>query len=142
MAKRVHKLALGPDEDFSLLSLVCDDRDYRLCWALNEAHGYHFTREEDLELIHTKSKTRQHFALFSYLDEMRMIEYRIIRNQGEEGYFLEELRNIDYLVHIQGAHPGDIPGEFAANALQLDSVRFCAPADISRIRERGRLSLW
>jgi hypothetical protein len=31
-----------------------------------------------------------------------MITFRIIKNRTDKGYYLEELKNLDYLIHIQG----------------------------------------
>lgn len=142
MAVKKHKLDLQVEEDFTLLSLVSDDPDYKLCWSLNQSRSYNFAREDDLELFHKKLNAYQHFALFSFHDEVSMISYRIIRNKCENGFFLEEFKNIDYLVHIQGEFTDEKVQEFISRASAIPSVRMCVPNKLDKVRNLDRLLLW
>ena len=71
-----------------------------------------------------------------------MITYRIIRNKSENGYFLDEMKNIDYLIHIQGEIHADRISDFMQSVNSLKPVRMCVPSDLSRIKNKERLFIW
>ena len=102
MGVKRHKLEMAIEEDFCLLGVVTDEPDYKLCWMINRALDMNFEKQEELQLFHRKLGEEQVFSLFSYHDNDAMISYRIIRNRAENGYYLDELKNIDYMIHIQG----------------------------------------
>jgi len=137
-----HKLDLAIDEDFCLLGVVSDEPDYKLCWMINHSLDMNFERQEDLQLFHPRLKMEQVFSLFSFHDENALITFRIIRNRTENGYYLDELKNIDYLIHIQGEIDTSRINDFIHSVGALKSVRMCVPSDLTRIRNRERLQLW
>jgi len=137
-----HKLDLAMDEDFCLLGLVSDETDYKLCWMINRSLDMNFEKQEDLGLFHPRLQEEQIFSLFSYHDDASMITYRIIKNRTDNGYYLDELKNIDYLIHIQGEiNTSKITG-FLNLVTSLEPVRMCVPSDLTRIRNKERLLLW
>lgn len=142
MGVKKHKLDLAIDEDFCLLGVVTDEPDYKLCWRINNALGMNFEKQEELQLYHRKRDIEQVFSLFRYHDSDSLITYRIIKNISEEGYFQEELKNIDYLIHIQGEINTGRISEFMRSVGALETVRMCVPCDLSRIKNKERLLLW
>lgn len=126
-----------------MLGIATDEADYRLCWLINNRYGTNFERIDDLELYYRRSDANQLFSIFHYFDDDSLLTYRIIRNRAENGgYFLEELKNLDYLVHIQGEIFPDEISNFIDQLGQLAEIRFCIPVDLGKIREKVRLQLW
>jgi len=142
MGVKKHKLDLAMEEDFCLLGVVSDEPDYRLCWMINQSLDMDFEKQEDLLLYHRKLNEEQVFSLFSFHDNDSLITYRIIKNRSENAYFLEELKNIDYLIHIQGEISTSRISGFMLSVGALDAVRMCVPSDLSRIKNKERLLLW
>ena len=142
MGVKRHKLDMAIEEDFCLLGVVTDEPDYKLCWMINRALDMNFEKQEELQLYHRKLDEEQVFSLFSYHDNDAMISYRIIRNRAENGYFLDELKNIDYLIHIQGEINTNRISGFMLSVGTLEPVRMCVPSDLSRIKNKERLLLW
>ena len=102
MAIKKHKLDIAIEEDFCLLGVVSDEPDYKLCWMINQVLDQAFEKLDDLKLFHKKLQEEQAFSIYAYQDEDALVTYRIIKNRSGSGYFLDELKNLDYLVHIQG----------------------------------------
>jgi hypothetical protein len=142
MAVKKHKLDVAIEEDFCLLGMVTDEPDYRLCWMINQALGADFRKLDDLELYHRKLDREQVFSIFGYTDEESLLTYRIIRNRTDQGFFLDELKNLDYLVHIQGEITPEKITIFLQGAGAVKGVRLCVPVDLKKIRNKERLSLW
>ncbi|MCD4710337.1 MAG: IPExxxVDY family protein [Bacteroidales bacterium] len=142
MGVKKHKLDLAFEEDFCLLGVVSDESDYKLCWMINRSLDMNFEKQEELQLFHRKLKEEQVFSLFSYHDDDALITFRIIKNRTENGYYLDELKNIDYLIHIQGEINTIRISNFMLSVGALESVRMCVPSDLSRIKNKERLLLW
>jgi hypothetical protein len=142
MAIKKHKLKMAMEEDFCLLGVVADEPDYKFCWMINRVLEINFEKLDDLVLYHPKLDADQEFSIFFYENEEAMLTYRIVKNRSDKGYFLDELKNLDFLVHIQGEIYGDQIGTFMQSVNSLSSVRMCVPVDLSRLRNKERLLLW
>lgn len=142
MALKKHKLKVAIDEDFALLGVVSDQPDYKLCLLINRAHGFDLRKQDDLVLYHRKLDQDQKFSLFEYTDEESLLSYRVITNRRDEGFFLDELKNLDYLVHIQGEITEDHIASFFLKTAAMPDVRMCVPVDLNKIRNKERLLLW
>lgn len=142
MGVKKHKLDLAIDEDFCLLGVVTDEPDYKLCWQINRSLHMNFEKQEELRLFHRKLQDTQAFSLFTFHDNETLITFRIIKNRTENGYYLDELKNIDYLIHIQGEINTLRISNFMLSVGALESVRMCVPSDLSRIKNKERLLLW
>jgi hypothetical protein len=142
MGVKKHKLDLAIEEDFCLLGVVTDEPDYKLCWMINQSLIMNFEKQDDLTLYHRKLQENQHFSLFLYKDEDAFISFRIIKNRSENGYYLDELKNIDFLIHIQGEINTVRISNFMLSVGAFETVRMCVPSDLSRIKNKERLLLW
>ncbi len=142
MAIKKHKLEMAIDKDFALLGVVADQADYRLCLLINRALGLDLRKQDDLVLYHRKLDQDQDFSLFEYTDEESLLTYRVIRNRTEEGFFLDELKNLDYLIHIQGDITEESTSSFFRKISSIPDVRMCVPVDLNKIRNKERLLLW
>ena len=136
------KLSVSIEENYCLLGISTDEPDYKLCWRINDRLKMSFVKTDDLCVKHRKSGEEQSFPLFQFEDDNTMLTYRIIGNRSEAGYFLPELKNVDYLLHIQGDLVQDDLKELVAKLMALPSIRMCIPVDLGRIKERDRLQLW
>lgn len=142
MVLKKHKLEMAIDEDFCLLGLVSDEPDYKLCWLINKTMGTDLHKMDELELYHRKLKKDVAFAIFAFEDEDSLLTYRIIKNRTEESYFLDELKNLDYIIHIQGEIHADKISSFIQGVGTIPQVRMCVPVDLTKIRNQERLLLW
>ena len=137
-----HKLSVAFDEDYCLLGIASDEPDYKLCWLINQQLGTSFTKGEDLVVFNNKINQQQEVSLFTYYDDNKMVTYRMISNRSSSGYFLSDLKNIDYILHIQGfVMPNEID-ELIGKIIKTEGIRMCVPVDLRRIKEKERLHIW
>ena len=130
------------EEDFCLLGVAADEPDYKLCWMVNQALDMNFEKQEDLVLFHKKLDADQSFSLFHFKDEDALVTYRIIKNRSSHGFFLDELKNLDFLIHIQGEISTNQVDKFMRSLGILPSIRMSVPVDLTRIKNMERLLLW
>jgi len=101
-----------------------------------------FMKADNLQVFHKKLNEEQEFSLFQYDDENAMLVYRIISNRSDAGIFLSELKNIDFLLHIQGDLISDDISKLVQQLNSLEAVRMCVPVDLEKLKDKDRLHLW
>ncbi|MFT6816092.1 MAG: hypothetical protein ACJAZ3_002009 [Sphingobacteriales bacterium] len=91
-------LNFDPSFTFKVFGIVCSEKDYRLCWLLNNNCGLTLSRAEDIE---SKYKTgSKYFTVFTTvnLDGENIIS--LLKNKVEGGYFVPEKKEIDYFLTV------------------------------------------
>lgn len=142
MARKIHKLITSLDEKTYLLGLAVDEPDYKLCWLINNELSTDFERVDDLEIFHKKADEKQTFTIFQYFEEESLLTFRLINNRSETGYFLEEVKNLDFLIHIQGEISPDEISDFIKRISGISAVRLCIQVELDKIKNKLRLQLW
>jgi hypothetical protein len=102
MTRKIHKLTEKEDYPFRLAGISSAENDYRLCWSLNQILGINLVKTSNLEIFHKRLDGKQAFSQFEYFDEETLLQYRLISNRSINGYLLEEMTNLDYLLQITG----------------------------------------
>ncbi len=105
MAKiKKHRLSLEPDRDYYLAAIASHEKGYHMGWILNRELGTHFVRSADFGT--TRKNTNLLFPVFAWEDENKMLSWHLISNRSEHGFLFDDLKNIDFLLHIT-PRPGD-----------------------------------
>lgn len=102
MIRKKHILDHKERFDFGLFGIASSENDYRMVWLLNNQLGFNLHRQDDLEIFHKKLNEPQLFPQFSFHDEKTLLHYRLLGNKTENGYLLEEMRKVDYLLQVSG----------------------------------------
>lgn len=130
------------EENYCLLGISSDVPDYKLCWLINDKFRMSFLKIDNLNVYHKKLNEDQEFSLFQYDDENAMLVYRIIGNRSDGGNFMSELKNIDFLLHIQGDLIQEDISKLVQQLNSLNAVRMCVSVDLGKLKEKDRLQLW
>ena len=94
---------------FQLIGISCHEKDYRLCWAINQKLALNLKKTEtDLELVRRRSKKTAHYSVFEYFNEDTLNEYFLINNRSKDGILINELTHLDFFFMIKGDYPVDI----------------------------------
>ena len=106
MAKHILKTDTNAAYDFTLFGIICQSRDYRLCFEINRAMNLSLERSADLELTLNKGKDKIKTSRFEYKDGFGN-EYLMLANKTSTGLFIPEHKSIDYFLMVKEAVPGD-----------------------------------
>ena len=135
MAKQVLRLDdCDQQYDFILIGIICQHKDYRLCYEINRRLEINLAKCEDYELTLKARKTVSAFTRFRYKNSHRD-EFVLLSNKGSRGVLLPEQPQLDYLLMITENQPQDslsgyvkllkdipiILGVFPLDPLQLPS---------------------
>jgi hypothetical protein len=94
MAK--HMLEIELECDFELVGISCHLRDYRLCWTLNKMLDINLVRTEE-------GAVTEHGNFTMYQDKSEDIrtEITLLVNRSNNGWFIPEQRQADYLLLLR-----------------------------------------
>lgn len=134
MTKKL-KLDYIPEFEFLLLGIVSYDRDYRLGWEINKELNIDLQRVDDHNIKHKKTGREQYFSCFTFSDENTYLDYKLLSNRSDNGFLLDDLRNIDYLIVITGEYYSSLAREMKNKLLKLESVQNCFIIQPDHIRD-------
>ena len=104
MAKHILKTDNKAAYDFMLFGIICQSRDYRLCFEINRAMNLSLERSADLELTLNKGKDKIKTSRFEYKDGFGN-EYLLLANKTSSGLFIPEHKSIDYFLVVKESVP-------------------------------------
>lgn len=102
MAKKTHILSINEVIDFRIIGITSHENDYHICWNINQSLDFSLKKLDDLHVYNNKFNINQDFSLYKYYDENTMTEYHLIANRCDDGFLLNEIRNIDFIMKING----------------------------------------
>lgn len=128
-----------PEYDFEILSIITSASDYRLCWYLNQCLHFDLEFYEALEIYLPSKKKTFLFDRFRYYDEINKLEYYLITNQSEGGMLLSELKNVDYILKIQGGIAHDMKTEIWAAIKKIPIIEAVFDTPVFELKNKNRL---
>lgn len=138
MTKKL-KLDYTPDFDFIIIAIVSVEKDYKLIWDINTNLDFDFVRVNDYTVYNKKSKSDQAFSCFVSEQHCEYLDLKIISNKSLTGYLLDEIKNIDFLLMINGEYENDLAKKTQTLLNKLASVQSAFILDINRIKGKDRL---
>ena len=139
MSKKIHKLTEKEDYSFGLAGISSAENDYKLSWSLNQILGINLVRIDDLEIYHKRLDDKQAFSQFEYFDEETLLQYRLISNRSVNGYLLEEMTNLDYLLQISGDMDNAWLELLIEKMNNIDGIILVFPLDPTTLKSRKKL---
>lgn len=100
MAKHILKTDTNAVYDFLLFGIICQSRDYKLCFEINRAMNLSLERGEDYSVTLNKGKDKIKTVRFEYKDGFGN-EYFILANKTSTGLLIPEHKSIDYFLIIK-----------------------------------------
>ena len=104
MAKHILKTDNKVSYDFMLFGIICQSRDYKLCFEINRAMNLSLERAEDFEVKFSKGKNEIKTARFEYKDGFGS-EYFILANKTATGLLIPEHKSVDYFLLVKESTP-------------------------------------
>ncbi len=90
--------------DFAMIGIVSAYKDFRLCFEINKVLEINLCKEEDLEMKKLKRGSASLFSLYNYSNGDNE-QYIVLSNKGSNGYFINELKHVDYFMLIRNLSP-------------------------------------
>lgn len=137
--KQNSKILPVTDPDFYLIGIASHENDYRLAWAINTALNISLVKGSDVTIFHDKYK--QDINLSLYIHELPESGYviKLFPNRGDNFFLLEDYRNIDFFLKIEGEILSQKLQGFVSSLKSIDIVMGVYPVDIKSVKKINRI---
>jgi len=139
MTKKSHKLIVEDDFHFFLVVISSHENDYRLSWAINTHLKMALKRADNLQIHNPRIKQDQEFSLYQFTDLETVLHYNLIANRCDNGFLLEEMKNIDYVLKIMGDASKNFPEQLVNKLKKIDIITTAFEIDPSELKSRKKL---
>lgn len=156
MAK--HTLEIEFDYDFVLIGISSHEKDYRLCWTINNALNLQLTKQESLEIKGKKQTTPSFFSFFLFEKQDDFIDYAIIANlsesktveqttstlfdaldESDNEYLIPEQKQMNYFFLIRGEIENEEVNEIIKQIKEIENVQTAVRIDVKSLRSKQNL---
>ncbi|MFY7652574.1 MAG: IPExxxVDY family protein [Chitinophagaceae bacterium] len=127
-------------EDTRLLGIIAPIKNYQFCWQLNNALGFSFWLNPDIE-IHLKKKQRSYYFPVYQSDEANTsIIHYVYHNIFDGEYLLPEFKHIDYLWLIKGEYVEDDTCNWIKQSIKnINGVQLVTELTNEQIKNKGNM---
>ena len=101
------RLEFEYDYDFVLIGLSSHEKDYRVCWGVNNSLELDLARGEDLVIQGKKPADVSAFSLYTQELKGNDVEYFLVSNRGATGLLIPEQKQADYFFIARGPFDDD-----------------------------------
>ena len=126
------------DFDFSLFGISSHVSNYRLAWAMNNLFELDLERVDDVDLSFDIDK-KGDFSLYRFNDEDSYTTFHLLSNRCEKGFFIPELKQIDFFVQYWGPMSEKELSSFKDDLRRIPSVLASIQIDPMELKSRNNL---
>lgn len=137
MKKKKHKLTFQLDFNFFLLGISSSENDYRLSWEINKKLKISLRKSTDHVI--KREEIKQAFSVYTFFDEEVYLQYFLIANMSENGYLVEELRNMDYFLQIHGDLTDKQQKQIISSVRNIKGIIGVFNLDINTMKSKNKL---
>lgn len=131
-----HLLDVTYDFDFVLYGLSCHEREYRLCWFLNNQLGIQLEWAGALTIA-LKDGNASH-AIYRYENLDTEMVVSLVSNRSGGSVLVPEYKQVDYLLKLE--HGTDWDAQEMKEALgKIDIIRTSFNMDVDAIKNKENL---
>ncbi|MBE9510002.1 MAG: IPExxxVDY family protein, partial [Bacteroidetes bacterium] len=122
---------------FFLLGISSSENDYRLSWEMNKKLKISLRKSTDHVI--KREKIKQTFLVYKFSDEEVYLQYFLIANKSENGFLIEELRNMDYFLQIHGDLTNKQQEQIISSVKNIKGVFGVFKLDINTLKSKNKL---
>jgi hypothetical protein len=129
------QLSIEYDYDFVLIGLVCQAKDYRLCYEINKILGYDFEKITDTEIFSSKLGAAGYFSTYLYENEDETSFY-IIFNRGSKGLLVPEQNKLDCFIVVKGPFREDQKKQLLSDLKNITLILGTYELNVKKLKSR------
>lgn len=137
--KQKQKLLTITDPDFQLIGIASHENDYRLAWAINNSLNIALVKDPDIVIFHDKYKQDINLSIFSQTFAELGYTLKLFTNRGDNYFLLEEYRNIDFFLKIEGEPTPKKVQELIDSLKTIDIIMGVYKIDLQKVSRIQRI---
>ena len=108
-------------ENIFVFGIASSEPDYKLSWLLNTRLGTKLVKSDDFKYLN-KNKLEEVYSIYCEIDAENEMAVYLLVNKGIQTYFLEKLRNIDFLFVVKGQDIEKTTSNFTSKLKAIDVI--------------------
>ncbi len=136
---KTKKLKYSPDYEFSIIGIISGEDDYKVSWLINKLCGIDLYKQKNLEIRNDKYSNFQVFSVFKAFLEDSGNRLRFLSNKCSDGFLIEELKNIDYLLVIYGDNRENLLNKIIKELKPGSEINGVFKIDPNKLKSREKL---
>ncbi len=125
-------------EDYRLLSIVSNLKDYSLCFHINSVLKLDLVKYDDL-IFDFSSGPEMSFSWYYYHDPKSSTAYYLMGNKSEGSLLLSSQKTMDYFLLIKDVLNDDIARNYANSLRKISGVSAIFNLNVEQIKEMEHL---
>jgi len=152
-----HTLEIEYDFDFVLIGISSHEKDYRLCWRLNNELKLGLAKKNSLEIKNKKQKTPSFFSFYWCEEKKIFTEYALIANMSEvkrsdtqlnslfndfendSDFLIPEQKQFNYFFIIKGELEQEEIDTVVKQIKSIENVQTAIRIDVKSLRSKENL---
>jgi hypothetical protein len=130
MAKLVLDWQDEQEDSFTLIGISCHQKDYRLCWELNQTLGIELQKEEDIPGPDEEIS----FSRYYFNNDDFLQEYYLLTNKIGKTFFAPELKQADYILQVYGLRNENETDDLVQKINGIDQVLMAFTYDFEKLK--------
>ena len=127
-------------DETRLFGIIAPIKNYHFCWQLNQATGYSFKLNPEIEIQLKKKDRNYFFQIYEYTEPSSSLTHYIYHNQFDGEYLLPEFRHMDFLWLMKGDRADNEKCSWLMSAVkQINGVQMVAELTNEKIRNKGNM---
>jgi hypothetical protein len=133
-------LETEPPDDFLLLGIASQEKSHRMAWLLNQHISLQLQKEDDV-ILFKEDLPAAYFNRFDYTDELNRTTYTLLDNSYENIHLLPELKNISFLIMINGALEFFDVDSLVKKIKKINGIQLVSNVNIKKLKSINQLIL-
>jgi len=92
------KLDDSPQAEFRGLGIVSPEKDYRLCFLINQKTGWELEKTATLHIFDPAGQTRKEVPAFVHTNPENEYRTFLVKNRQESFFVVPEMKQADYII--------------------------------------------
>jgi len=134
-------LQLEDDDDYVLVGISSNEKDYRLCWLINQSLGLNFVRIEDIEIIQKRKNLKLFYSVYQHVVEEDLVNLYIISNNRLNESLVTECKHADYLFMIKGPFQAESKDELISKLKLIKNIMLVFEIELDEISSFSKKNL-
>jgi hypothetical protein len=138
LARQV-KLKAHSEQSILILGIVTTESLVKLSWVINHSFKTKLSQTDSITVHDTKSGHATEFSMTQFEDEISLVKWSLIVNRSKPFCFLDEFKNIDYLLFISFT---DNSNSYAGVNIELKKIKEISsviPISFETIKKKKRI---
>lgn len=127
-------------EDTRLLGITASVKNYQFCWLLNNALGFRFRLNPEIEIHLLKKSRSYYFKVYQHNIRNSFLKHYLYHNHFDGEYLLPEFKHMDFLWLMKGDCVDDENcSQLIQSVKKITGVQLVAELTNEKIRNKGHL---